>query len=140
MGDAVLLEFVTDGVDYPVGQQAEEEVRVGVGIALVVHGAQFEVCLQLSVGGLYLADEVVVVPGGALVKGADVGAQEVGAEALLCLFSADLESPSYVGHVGGVRLGADVVYLVMSGHGGVASQCASYTFHHLVIGLRAALL
>ena len=86
MRDAVLLELVTDGVDYPIGQQAEEKVRIRVVIALMVYGAQFEVRFQLPVSRLYLADEVVVVPGGALVKGADVGAQEVGAEALLCLF------------------------------------------------------
>ena len=48
MGNAVLLSFVADGVDYPIGQQTEEEVCVRVLIALVVYGAQFKVRLQLA--------------------------------------------------------------------------------------------
>ena len=43
-----MLEFIADGVDYPIGQQGEEEVRVRVLIALVVYGAQFKVRLQLA--------------------------------------------------------------------------------------------
>ena len=59
VGNAVLLEFVADGVDYPIGQQTEEEVCVRVLIALVVYGAQLKVRLQLSVARLYFADEIV---------------------------------------------------------------------------------
>ena len=55
----MLLEFVADGVDYPIGQQTEEEVCVRVLIALVVYGAQLKVRLQLSVARLYFADEIV---------------------------------------------------------------------------------
>ena len=133
MRDAVLLELVADGVDYPLRQQAEEEVRIRVGIALMVYGAQFEVRFQLPVSRLYLTDEVVVVPGGALVKRADVGAQEIGAEALLCLFLADYQGPSYVGHVGWVFFGAEVVYLIILGYGGIAALCAADALHHPVI-------
>ena len=49
MGNAVLFELVAYGVDYPIGQQAEEEVCVRVFIALVVYGAQFKVRLQLPI-------------------------------------------------------------------------------------------
>lgn len=112
----MLLEFVADGVDYPISQQTEEKVRVGFVIALVVYGAQLKVRLQLSVARLYFADEIVILPGRALVKRTDVGAQEVSAEALLCLFLIDSDDPSDVGHVGGVFFGADVVYLIILGH------------------------
>ena len=37
MGNAVLLEFVADGVDYPISQQTEEKVRIGFVIALVIY-------------------------------------------------------------------------------------------------------
>lgn len=59
MGNVVLLEFVADGVDYPISQQTEEKVRVGFLIALVVYGALLKVRLQLSVARLYFADEIV---------------------------------------------------------------------------------
>lgn len=59
VGNAVLLEFVADGVDYPISQQTEEKVRVGFLIALVVYGALLKVRLQLSVARLYFADEIV---------------------------------------------------------------------------------
>ena len=59
MGNAVLLEFVADGVDYPISQQTEVKGRVGFLIALVVYGAQLKVRLQLSVARLYFADEIV---------------------------------------------------------------------------------
>ena len=36
VGNAEFQEFVADGVDYPIGQQAEEEVRIGVVFALLV--------------------------------------------------------------------------------------------------------
>ena len=60
MGNAVLLEFVADGVDYPIGQQTEEEVCVRVLIALVVYGAQFKVRLQLAVARLNFTNKIVV--------------------------------------------------------------------------------
>ena len=59
MGNAVLLEFVADGVDYPISQQTEVKGRVGFLIALVVYGAQLKVRLQQSVARLYFADEIV---------------------------------------------------------------------------------
>lgn len=36
VGNAVLFEFVANGIDYPIGQQAEEEVRIGVVFAPLV--------------------------------------------------------------------------------------------------------
>ena len=77
VGNAVLLEFVADGVDYPIGQQTEEEVCVRVLIALVVYGAQFKIRLQLAVARLNFTNKIVVFPGRTLVKRTDVGAQEV---------------------------------------------------------------
>ena len=77
MGNAVLLEFVADGVDYPIGQQTEEEVCVRVRVALVGYGAQFKVRLQLAVARLNFTNKIVVFPGRTLVKRTDVGAQEV---------------------------------------------------------------
>ena len=59
MGNVVLLEFVADGVDYPISQQTEEKGRVGFLITLVVYGAQLKVRPQLSVARLYVADEIV---------------------------------------------------------------------------------
>ena len=45
-----LLEFVADGVDYPVWKQAEKEVGVRPVVFPVVYRAQVQVGLQLSVG------------------------------------------------------------------------------------------
>ena len=95
MGNAVLLEFVADGVDYPIGQQTEEEVCVRVLIALVVYGAQFKVRLQLAVARLNFTNKIVVFPGRTLVKRTDVGAQEASAETLLSLFLIDSDSPLF---------------------------------------------
>ncbi len=91
----MLLEFVADGVDYPIGQQTEEEVCVRVLIALVVYGAQFKVRLQLAIARLNFTNKIVVFPGRTLVKRTDVGAQEVSAETLLSLFLIDSDSPLF---------------------------------------------
>ena len=55
----MLLEFVADGVDYPISQQTEVKGRVGFLIALVVYGALLFVRLFLLIARLYLADEIV---------------------------------------------------------------------------------
>ena len=49
MVDITLLQLVADSVDYPVGEQSKEEMRVTVVILLVVYGPEFEVGLALAI-------------------------------------------------------------------------------------------
>ena len=88
----MLLEFVADGVDYPVGQQTEEEMCVRVLIALVIYGAQFKVRLQLAVARLNFTNKIVVLPVGPLRKRTDVGSQKVIAESMLSFSLIDFDS------------------------------------------------
>lgn len=62
MIDSLLLKLVTDGVDYPIGQQAKEEVGIGAFIFLMIDGTQFQVRFQLTVGRFYLSNKVVIFP------------------------------------------------------------------------------
>ena len=57
-----LFEFVSYGVDYPIGQQPEEKVCVRAVVLLVVDGPEVEVCFQLPIGGFYFPGKIVVFP------------------------------------------------------------------------------
>ena len=47
--DKKLLGFIMYSVDYPVGEQSKEEVRVTVVILGVVNGSEVEVGLALAI-------------------------------------------------------------------------------------------
>ena len=62
-----LFEFVSYGVDYPIGQQPEEKVCVRAVVLLVVDGSEVEVSFQLPIGGFYFPGKIVVFPSGLFV-------------------------------------------------------------------------
>ena len=108
---------------------------VGAVVLPVVYGPEVEVGLCLSVRAFYLADQVVVVPRGLLIKVFHVGTQEIGAEHLfvwqvqLPFDFRDL-TPPVILHV----------YLVVAGYGGVLALKLADAFQHSIVFLRAALL
>ena len=105
--DALLSQLEADGVHDPVGKDPEEQVGIGVLVKFMVYRSQVQVCLQLPVRALDVADQVVVVPGRLLVQLVPVGAEEVGAELHLV---GDLQRPFYGRHVASsVQLRGDAV-------------------------------
>lgn len=78
-------------------------------VFLVVYGAQIKVGLQLAVGTLYLTGKVVIVPCGLLVKGGNVGPEEIDAAMPVHVLRHG-NTPLYVSHVLRVlRVVSDVV-------------------------------
>ena len=106
-------------------------------VFLVVYRAQIQVGLQLAVGTFYLTGKVVIVPCGLLVKGRNVGPEEIDAAMPVHVLRHG-NAPLYVGHVPQIlRVVCDVVDDIVFGDGRILLPCPANTLYDFLVVLRA---
>ena len=109
-------------------------------VLLVMYRAQIQVGLQLAVGTFYLTGKVVIVPCGLLVKGGNVGPEEIDAALPVHVLRYG-NAPLYVSHVPRIlRVVSYVVNDVVLRDGRILLPCPAHSLDDSLVVLRAVLL
>ena len=106
-------------------------------ILLVIYGPQIQVGLQLAVGTLDFAGQVVIVPGGLLVKRGDVRAEEIEAAVPIHVIRHG-NALAYVCHVPRVCFVGNVVDDIVL-YGWVFLPCSAHSLYDFFVCLCAVL-